>query len=563
MENGAYGYLRASTDQQDASVPAQQKAITEFTNANQIRIVRWFSDDGVSGKSFERPDYRRMRASILGGNPDSIKHIVVWSLSRFSRGNPDDFIVERRELSIAGVTILSATEAIRGDDTMADGLISYVSAYQNREFLIKLSKDVTRGLRNLVENGFWPSMAPLGYARMVVDREKKPIIVNGKKLILGRGEMKGSQHHVVLVPGHLDELTSVRLIFEKRGQQGCGFRQIAGELNARGYKTLRGGLWTLSTIRSCLTNMTYIGHTRYGVRRKHKGIRNQIERVERSKNPESEWITVENTHEPIIDANLFERVQRTIRNNTKSNCVGTPPAGRLKLFSSAIICIHCGSAYRCRPRKKGGKTYKYYECSGRTDGKTMERCDKWCIDADKLKNFIFGEIRSRVTDKDFQTALHAYLVGRLGQLLRADVLDTKSIDRDIRQQEQKKGRLLDSIADGLVSSNDGVLQSKFAEIEDRLHILNARKRDIEATVGSNPNADSIACQLLERVENLTELMDSISVEDQRRVLFAFCKKIVADADQREVVIETDLTGLAQTTTLPGLPAGLCNCSLPE
>jgi hypothetical protein len=38
---------------------------------------------------------------------------------------------------------------------------------------------------------------------------------------------------------------------------------------------------------------------------------------------------------------------------------------------------------------------------------------------------------------------------------------------------------------------------------------------------------------------------------------------MADAEKREIVVETDLTGSAQGTTLPGLPAGLCNRSLPE
>jgi len=40
------------------------------------------------------------------------------------------------------------------------------------------------------------------------------------------------------------------------------------------------------------------------------------------------------------------------------------------------------------------------------------------------------------------------------------------------------------------------------------------------------------------------LLDSRSVEDQRRVLLAFCKSIVADAEASEIVIATDLTGLA-------------------
>ncbi|MCH7597402.1 MAG: hypothetical protein IID35_12700 [Planctomycetes bacterium] len=53
------------------------------------------------------------------------------------------------------------------------------------------------------------------------------------------------------------------------------------------------------------------------------------------------------------------------------------------------------------------------------------------------------------------------------------------------------------------------------------------------------------------------------MEDQRKALFAFCKRIVADAETREIVIETNLTGMAREEALPGIPAGLCNLNLPE
>ena len=49
---------------------------------------------------------------IVGGNPDKVVHIVVWSLSRFTRVEADDFVVEKRTLARVGVTIVSATEAI-------------------------------------------------------------------------------------------------------------------------------------------------------------------------------------------------------------------------------------------------------------------------------------------------------------------------------------------------------------------------------------------------------------------------------------------------------------------
>jgi hypothetical protein len=44
---------------------------------------------------------------------------------------------------------------------------------------------------------------------------------------------------------------------------------------------------------------------------------------------------------------------------------------------------------------------------------------------------------------------------------------------------------------------------------------------------------------------------------------AFCQQIVADANSREIVVETDLTGLAQSKTLPGVLTGLPDSDLPD
>ena len=65
------------------------------------------------------------------------------------------------------------------------------------------------------------------------------------------------------------------------------------------------------------------------------------------------------------------------------------------------------------------------------------------------------------------------------------------------------------------------------------------------------------------MRDLTAFLGSQDVEDQRKALFAFCKRIVADAETREIVIETNLTGMAHKESLPGIPDGLCNLNLPE
>ena len=68
---------------------------------------------------------------------------------------------------------------------------------------------------------------------------------------------------------------------------------------------------------------------------------------------------------------------------------------------------------------------------------------------------------------------------------------------------------------------------------------------------------AVAIQIILQVRNVRIFPESQATEDQRQVLFTFCKRIVADADRRETVIETDLAGLSQHQVMGEVPTVLC------
>jgi len=282
-----------------------------------------------------------------------------------------------------------------------------------------------------------------------------------------------------------------------------------------------------------------------------------------TRNPEDEWLLVENTHEALVTADLFQRAADSIGTTGKRGGNRAPGRRRMLLFSSAITCKHCGAAYHCRPRKKNGKTYYYYECSGRSSGRTDQKCDGWSVNAGRLKAYIFGEIQDRVSGADFESHLRAYLIGRIGQLIRSDLMDTGHIDQQIAELEEKKARLVESVVDGVFDRGDPAVSRKSREIDEELCVATTRRQEILGVAGIHLDPDAIAASLVSRVHDLTAMLDSLEVEDQRSALSGFCNRIVADAQTREIVIETDLAGLAQEQTLPGVPIGLCNKHLPE
>jgi hypothetical protein len=72
--------------------------------------------------------------------------------------------------------------------------------------------------------------------------------------------------------------------------------------------------------------------------------------------PKDQWYIVEGTHEPIIDQELWDRVQTLIAKKTKPF-----DTGQLGFFAGKVRCAHCG--YVMRSQKK--KEYRYLQCQTR------------------------------------------------------------------------------------------------------------------------------------------------------------------------------------------------------
>ena len=84
MTNKAIAYMRASTDMQDASIPEQKKSIDEFAKKNDLYVIRYFEDEGRSGRNAEeRPAFMEMKGFVENSN--NFRFILVYDCTRFGR----------------------------------------------------------------------------------------------------------------------------------------------------------------------------------------------------------------------------------------------------------------------------------------------------------------------------------------------------------------------------------------------------------------------------------------------------------------------------------------------
>lgn len=103
--------------------------------------------------------------------------------------------------------------------------------------------------------------------------------------------------------------------------------------------------------------------------------------------PEKDWIVVQNTHEPIIDRETFEKAKQLLKRDTRT----APKQNQLYLFSGFLRCADCGQAMS-RIASKG--IYVYYQC-GTYKSLSKKACTMHSIKSTRLEAAVLYAIQQQ------------------------------------------------------------------------------------------------------------------------------------------------------------------------
>jgi DNA invertase Pin-like site-specific DNA recombinase len=320
---GSYIRVSTSKESQKSSIENQKKILQEWARINNYNHVKSYIDIRTGAYKNSRIQLNEMLEDIKNG---VIMGVIVKEVSRTSR-DVNDMLQIKREIAFYGGFIAAIKE---GYDSRADS---------DEFFLILHSAMAQKERKN--------TSSRVKLTQLVKAREGKtnvPLPAYGYKL----GEDKAT---LVSNPETAEVL---KLIFTKFVEEGWGQLKITKYLNGQGIKTRRGAKWSTNAVKTILTNPVYIGATCYNMTRL---IRKPDGTQERFIRPEHEWIIVENSHEPLISIDMFERAQAIIAKR-RENDNREWSADRKYLGSGILHCGICGG-------KVYGARYFRYRCDGR------------------------------------------------------------------------------------------------------------------------------------------------------------------------------------------------------
>lgn len=475
----AFGYVRVSTGKQDELSPdSQAKLLKDYAKSHGYVVSKIFYEVGISGrKADKRPEFQKM-IGLAKSSDHPADAILVWKFSRFARNQEESIVYKSLLKKKHNVDVISISEPLV--DGPFGSLIERIIEWMDEYYSVRLSGEVSRGMREKAERGGYQARPPLGYK--IVSHKEPPVIVP-------------------------EEAEVVKLIFEKYVHDNMGLFEIARLLNSHNFKTSHGKEFERRSVEYILQNPTYCGMVRW----------NRTINESKEIRPESEWIIAEGEQPAIINKELFDKAQERYKREYRPR--GARPVSTYKHWLSGIVkCPACGRTMTACKIKNNKQTYCYFRCYGYSKGKCAA---KNSISSLKLEPAVLESIKS-VLD----TGKITY---RKIEAKTEDTADLKTILEDqIKKIDVKLQRIKEAYMNGIdtleeYKENKRIVQGEKDSLEKQLSELKEEK-------SSTKNEDK---DMLMRVKNVYDILssDSVDVTTKSEVLRSVVDKIVYDREK--------------------------------
>ena len=319
------------------SISNQKAMLEEFAARQGFTNIVHFTDDGISGTCFDRPGFLAMMKEVEAGN---VEYLCIKDMSRMGRDylKVGQIMEILRQRGVRLIAINDGVDSARGDDDFTP-FRNIMNEYYARDTSRKIrSTFQSKGKsgKHLTGTVIYGYLWNEARDQWLVDPEAADVV---KRIF------------AMTIDGYGPYQIASKLKSEKVLIPSAYLAQHGEGVNKnKTFKDMYG--WGSSTICNILEKREYLGHTINFKTRKHfKDKKSHYV-------PEDEWTIFENTHEPIIDQQTFDLVQK-IRGNVRRYPDGWGEAAPL---TGLLYCADCGGKMYVH-RTNNGKRISQYTCS--------------------------------------------------------------------------------------------------------------------------------------------------------------------------------------------------------
>lgn len=351
-------YERLSKDDEQQgesnSILNQKQYLEEFALKSGFTNIRHFTDDGYTGRNFNRPGFQAMLAEIEAGK---VSTVIVKDMSRFGRNYLQVGFYTEILFPQKFVRFIAINNSVDSDKPQENDFTPFLNI-MNEWYAKDTSNKIKSIFLSRMRDGKRCSGSiPYGYNRLPEDKQTLVVDPVASKVVKHIFELATQGLNPAMIARQLskeDVLIPSAYTLQYHPEQ-CNKKAELGCTR-----------WNSSTVREILNRQEYLGHT---VLRKTIGtnFKTDTRRVATS----DERFVFENTHEPIIDNALWDRAQKGLKHAVRRLKDGSHQTEcRLP---GLVYCADCGSrmGYEVHYYKSGAPYYSY-------------RCSNYINDSSKM-----------------------------------------------------------------------------------------------------------------------------------------------------------------------------------
>lgn len=515
-------YERLSRDDEmvgdSNSIVNQKKMLEDYAKQNGYTNIEHFTDDGYSGGSFDRPDWKRMVAGIEDG---SIGTVIVKDMSRIGR----DYLqvgfyteVMFKEKEVHFIAIANGVDNQKRESSEFAPFLNIMNEWYIRDS----SRKVTTVLRARgMEGKHTTNNAIYGYRKSEEDKNQWVIDEEAAEVVrrIYRMSLEGKGPYEIARILSEEQIERPSYYLAKRGLGTCRSNN----------NTATPYVWRGATVSDILSKPEYMGHTV-----NFRSYKESYKDKRAKKTPKEDWVIFKNTQEAIVSEEMWNKVQGLRKTARRTDTVG-----EANPFTGLLYCADCGAKmYNHRGGAGRARNWK-----GELNGKRRPDRDEYNCSTYNLsrqnydKQYSQHYIRTEVVRKlvletikavsDYVITNEEEFINRIYSSSRDKQKESiKSLKRKIAQDTKRVNELNmlmkklyeDNISGKLSDKRFEFMLSEFENEQDTLEIsMENSKAEIEKYESDTVRADKFI-ELVKRYTDFSELTTPMLNEFVEKIL---------------------------------------------